>query len=107
MLPNMMEQREAANASLRGLMAEATCEHFKGLVKVAEPTSKVCDQCVEMGDRWVHLRSCLICGAVGCCDNSKNRHARLHYQTEGHPLIRSIEPLEFWRYCFEDNVLAR
>jgi uncharacterized UBP type Zn finger protein len=88
-------------------MAVSTCHHFKELEKDANPTSRVCDQCVESGDRWVHLRSCLICGQVGCCDNSKNQHARKHYETAGHTLIRSIEPLEFWRYCFEDQVLVK
>lgn len=83
------------------------CAHFESLTTVAQPKSKVCDQCVEMGDRWVHLRACLICGQVGCCDQSKNRHARKHWETDHHPLVRSIEPLEFWRYCFEDDVLLR
>lgn len=82
------------------------CVHFKNLTTLVEPTSKVCEQCVEMGDTWVHLRSCLICGQVGCCDQSKNRHARKHWETDQHPLVRSIEPLEFWRYCFEDDVMG-
>lgn len=83
-----------------------SCTHFKSLTKEAEPSSKVCDQCVAMGDRWVHLRSCLICGHVGCCDQSKNHHARGHWEADGHPLMRSIEPLEFWRFCFADDVLV-
>lgn len=81
------------------------CRHFDGLTP-ARPTSDVCDQCVAMGDGWVHLRSCLVCGAVGCCDNSKNRHARGHWHQEGHPVIRSIEPGETWQYCFEDEVVV-
>ena len=84
----------------------ASCTHFANLIDAAHPTSSVCDECVEMGDRWVHLRSCLICGHVGCCDQSKNRHARRHWKNDGHPLIGSIEPLEFWRFCFEDEVLV-
>lgn len=88
-------------------MSVQTCKHFEELASDAAPTSKVCDQCIALGDRWVHLRSCLICGQVGCCDNSKNQHARKHYETEGHPLIRSIEPLEFWKYCFEDHVVVK
>ncbi len=83
------------------------CEHFEQLETVTEPPSDVCDQCVEMGDTWVHLRSCLGCGAVGCCDNSKNQHARKHWEEHSHPLIRSIEPLEFWRYCFPDQLVAK
>lgn len=88
-------------------MTTAPCEHFEALDTPAEPTSKVCEQCVAMGDTWVHLRSCLYCGTVGCCDNSKNRHARKHWENDGHPLIRSIELGETWRYCFPDSVLAR
>lgn len=88
-------------------MTKQGCEHLQQLETAAEPTSKVCDRCVELGDTWVHLRSCLICGTVGCCDNSKNRHARKHWEEHRHPLIRSIEPLEFWRYCFADQVLVK
>lgn len=83
-----------------------SCEHFKSLTRDAKPTSRVCDQCVAMGDRWVHLRTCLICGQVGCCDQSKNRHARAHWESQNHPLVQSAEPLEFWRYCFEDDILV-
>jgi uncharacterized UBP type Zn finger protein len=88
-------------------MTIETCQHFDSLESAAEPASKVCEQCVAMGDTWVHLRSCLHCGTVGCCDNSKNQHARKHWEADGHPLIRSAEPGETWRYCFPDQVLAR
>ena len=87
-------------------MRSKTCKHFKQLGDIAEPTSKVCDQCVAMGDTWVHLRACLQCGQVGCCDNSKNRHARAHFVEDGHPLVRSIEPGETWRYCFTHKLLV-
>lgn len=88
-------------------MTTPTCDHFGQLSKIPEPTSDVCDQCVAMGDTWVHLRSCLMCGMVGCCDNSKNRHARKHWESDGHPLIRSIEPGETWQYCFPDHFLKK
>lgn len=88
-------------------MTTPTCHHFEQLTTAAKPGSDVCDQCVAAGDTWVHLRSCLDCGAVGCCDNSQNRHARRHWEDRGHPLIRSIEPGETWRYCFEDHFLAK
>ena len=87
-------------------MSAQTCVHFDTLTSVTEPNSTVCDQCVATGDTWVHLRSCLGCGQVGCCDNSKNRHARGHWEQDRHALIRSIEPGESWRYCFVDDLLV-
>ena len=59
-----------------------------------------------MGDTWVHLRMCLSCGHIGCCDDSKNRHATGHWHETGHPAIISFEPGERWRYCYEDDLLA-
>lgn len=88
-------------------MTTPTCHHLEQLTSDAQPESDVCDQCVAAGDTWVHLRACLDCGAVGCCDNSPNRHARGHWEDHHHPLIRSIEPGETWRYCFEDHFLAK
>jgi CPA2 family monovalent cation:H+ antiporter-2 len=82
------------------------CEHFDNLVPV-EPSADVCVKCVELGDRWVHLRACLGCGLVGCCDASKNRHARKHWEQDGHPVIKSMEPGETWQYCFADGVVNR
>ena len=87
-------------------MASDTCKDFNKLKTVAEPTSQgVCPQCVELGDEWVHLRACLLCGQVGCCDRSKNQHGRQHWNKTGHALIQSQEPGETWRYCFVHNVL--
>lgn len=83
------------------------CAHLAAVTEIAEPGSSVCDTCVEMGDTWVHLRACLQCGNVGCCDDSKNQHARHHWQDHGHGLIQSIEPGETWRWCFEDKVGVR
>lgn len=88
-------------------MTTPTCHHFEQLNAAVDPASDVCGPCVTMGSTWVHLRACLECGAVGCCDNSINRHARMHWEEKGHPLIRSIEPGETWRYCFADHFLAR
>ena len=85
-------------------MSVATCEHFETLVTVVPPLSDVCPLCIETDDTWVHLRACLDCGMVGCCDDSKNTHARKHWETQGHSLIQSIEPDENWRYCFADDV---
>lgn len=66
----------------------------------------VCEECVQIGDPWVHLRLCLVCGHVGCCDSSKNRHAARHYRHTTHPLIRSIEPGERWIWCYADETIV-
>ena len=63
-----------------------------------------CEACLKVGDTWVHLRLCLTCGRVGCCDDSKNKHATKHYHTSKHPVIRSFEPGEHWRYCYPDDL---
>lgn len=83
-----------------------TCEHFESLKTVTEPKGSVCQECLDMGDTWVHLRSCLGCGNVGCCDASKNRHARRHWEQHNHPLVQTIEPGEHWQYCFADRVIV-
>ncbi len=69
------------------------------------PRTTGCDRCLAAGDSWVHLRACLACGRVGCCDESKNRHATRHYQETGHPLIRSLEAGEDWIFCYVDEVV--
>lgn len=83
-----------------------SCPHLDQVKEGVEPLSDVCEDCVRLGDTWVHLRTCMTCGYVGCCDDSKNRHARGHYEKAGHPIARSIEPDEDWRYCFEDERLV-
>jgi uncharacterized UBP type Zn finger protein len=64
----------------------------------------VCPDCVAIGGRWVHLRMCLVCGHVGCCDDSPNKHATAHFHATTHPLIRSLEPGEDWCWCYVDQV---
>ncbi|MEJ6393498.1 UBP-type zinc finger domain-containing protein [Gymnodinialimonas sp. 2305UL16-5] len=66
----------------------------------------VCADCTKIGADWLHLRLCLTCGHIGCCDDSPNRHARKHFEAENHPIIASHEPKERWRYCFVDDVLV-
>ncbi len=77
------------------------CEHFDGSerTQLPEPVAG-CEECLATGDTWVHLRMCLTCGHVGCCDSSKNRHARKHFTGQDHALIRSAEPGETWGYCY-------
>ena len=83
----------------------ASCTHLD-TVKITHTNAHVCAECVKMGDTWVHLRLCLECGQVGCCDDSKNKHATRHYRKTSHPLIRSIEPGEAWVWCYVDEVVA-
>ena len=79
------------------------CSHMNQ-VKITATDTDVCEECVKMGDSWMHLRMCLICGHVGCCDSSKNKHATGHFRAVGHPLIRSIEPGERWIWCYVDQM---
>ena len=66
-----------------------------------------CEPCLEVGDRWVHLRYCVTCGVTRCCDDSKNQHARKHFASDGHPVIRSKEPGEAWAWCYEHEAGVR
>lgn len=69
------------------------------------PSSTVgCSECLETGDRWLHLRLCMSCGAVGCCDSSPNRHASKHAASAAHPVAASFEPQEDWLWCYVDEV---
>ncbi|MPY95903.1 MAG: hypothetical protein GEV08_23455 [Acidimicrobiia bacterium] len=79
------------------------CTHLDQIADVT-PSSSGCAACLAQGDTWVHLRMCLTCGNVGCCDSSKNRHASAHFREVGHPVMRSIEPGETWRWCYVDDV---
>jgi uncharacterized UBP type Zn finger protein len=69
----------------------------------AHRPTKGCEECLKMGGRWVHLRICLSCNHVGCCDDSPNRHASAHHRATGHPVITSGEVGETWAYCFPDD----
>jgi uncharacterized UBP type Zn finger protein len=79
------------------------CTHLNQIHQVTTDT-RVCEDCVKIGDNWVHLRLCLVCGHVGCCDSSKNRHATKHFHASTHPLVRSIEPGEDWVWCYADDM---
>ena len=87
-----------------GQVADKPCSHLDQ-IKVIDPDKDVCPQCVAMGDIWPALRMCLICGFIGCCDTSKNKHAKAHFQETGHALIRSIRLEESWVWCYEDAAL--
>jgi uncharacterized UBP type Zn finger protein len=80
-----------------------TCKHTDQ-IKITNTKKHVCEDCIKTGDSWVHLRLCLECGHVGCCDSSKNKHATKHFHKVGHPLVRSIEPGESWIWCYVDEL---
>jgi CPA2 family monovalent cation:H+ antiporter-2 len=79
------------------------CRHRADIRAIVPEALDICPECVARGDGWMHLRVCLICGHVGCCDNSPNRHARRHFEHAGHAVIQSLEPGERWRYCYVDD----
>ena len=83
----------------------ATCTHTDQVLITELPQSvDGCEECLLTGDPWLHLRICLECGKVGCCDDSPNRHASAHAHSSSHPIIRSLEPGEEWSWCFIDNL---
>jgi uncharacterized UBP type Zn finger protein len=80
-----------------------SCSHL-GLIADVIPNSRRCEACVAVGSSWVHLRMCLACGLVGCCDSSPNRHATFHFHQIGHPLVQSFKPGEDWYWCYVDDM---
>ncbi|MDR3608203.1 MAG: UBP-type zinc finger domain-containing protein [Oligoflexia bacterium] len=83
----------------------SNCSHLAEIRNVEPRTPQGCEDCLKSGDDWVHLRLCLSCGHVGCCDSSKNRHATAHFHTTRHPIIRSFEPGEDWKWCYIDETM--
>jgi uncharacterized UBP type Zn finger protein len=83
----------------------AKCKHLDQ-IKITTTDTHVCEECVKLGDTWVHLRLCMSCGNVGCCDSSKNKHATKHYRHVHHPVMRSIEPGEKWIWCYIDEMIV-
>ena len=82
-----------------------TCSHLDQIVVRELPESVAgCEDCLREGGKWLHLRICLACGHVGCCDDSPGRHATAHERSSGHEIIRSVEPGEDWCYCFADEM---
>jgi tellurite resistance protein TerC len=86
------------------LPARASCIHLE---QAADPAPKTdgCEECLRLGERWVHLRMCMNCGHVGCCDSSPGKHATAHFRATGHPIIRSLEPGERWKWCYVDKAM--
>jgi CPA2 family monovalent cation:H+ antiporter-2 len=80
------------------------CTHGDHIREVRAGTDG-CAECLRSGDQWVHLRLCMECGHVGCCDSSKNKHGTKHFHHSKHPIMRSIEPEEDWGWCFVDELM--
>ncbi|MGH2467372.1 MAG: UBP-type zinc finger domain-containing protein [Candidatus Limnocylindrales bacterium] len=80
----------------------SVCVH-QGAIHAVTPSGEGCAECLQAGGRWVHLRLCLTCGQVLCCDSSPNRHASAHARAAGHPVVRSYEPGEDWAWCYVDQ----
>jgi hypothetical protein len=93
------------NPSRRKERSTTVCSH-RGEMKILEPATRVCAKCEALGDSWVHLRLCTSCGNVGCCDSSKNKHATAHFQESAHPIVRSIESGEDWKWCYVDQTVV-
>ena len=84
--------------------AQAPCPHVAALARPADPRARGCEECLRDGTRWVHLRECLECGHVGCCDSSPRRHATAHFHATRHAVMASLEPGETWGWCYEDGL---
>lgn len=82
------------------------CSHL-GRIEVTELPREIagCEECLKVGAGWVHLRTCMSCGKIGCCDSSPNRHARRHAKKDWRPIVRSAQPGEEWSYCFVDDAM--
>ncbi len=106
-LDRMSENETTADREmdLRPVTGHGGCEHLKGYCVTPAPrTTDGCEECLRDGHEWVHLRLCMECGHVGCCNSSPERHADRHYTETGHPVMRSFEPGEAWRWCYVDSL---
>jgi uncharacterized UBP type Zn finger protein len=101
----LKEKIQGIELDFGGALMPEQCKHLDQ-IKFTTTNKHSCEECVKMGDTWVHLRMCLICGNVGCCDSSKNKHATKHFHHTHHPLIRSLEAGETWVWCYVDEIAA-
>ena len=85
-------------------MSDEACAHITSIQHVRRAQHRACEACVKIGASWVHLRMCMVCEHVGCCDNSHNKHATAHFHSTAHPIVRSREPGENWFWCYDDEV---
>ena len=97
--------RPVARPAYHEVMLE-TCRHISAIGEIKYAKRRECEECVRIGARWVHLRTCQTCGATLCCDSSPSHHASAHARAAHHPVISSAEPGERWLYCFVDDASA-
>lgn len=83
---------------------KSQCSHLHQIQDVS-PRTQGCEECLKSGDSWVHLRMCLACGHVGCCDSSKNKHATKHFHHTQHAVMQSAQPGESWKWCYVDEIM--
>jgi len=104
----MSDRRDATRSvTARGPMtSNGTCAHLRAVTAITAAKQHVCDECIKIGGKWVHLRTCQQCGTTLCCDNSPNKHATKHAHATHHPVIASAEPGERWLYCYSDDAFA-
>ena len=88
------------------MTTNAPCAHIGGITIVKQPKRRECEECVKIGARWVHLRTCQECGRTLYCDDLPNKHATKHSKATSHPVIASAEPGERWLYCYPDTAFA-
>ena len=88
------------------MASDGACDHIRAITDVKKPKRHECEECVKLGARWVHLRTCQECGVTLCCDDSPNKHATKHARATGHPVIASAEIGERWLYCYPDDGFA-
>jgi len=83
------------------------CSHLEQVNLGFQGNTKGCEECEKIGSDWIHLRLCLSCGHVGCCDSSPNKHGTKHFKATGHPVIKSYEPGEDWKWCYVDELFMK
>jgi CPA1 family monovalent cation:H+ antiporter len=106
MLDAAEEERADVEEVRRGRPRTEDCEHLRS-TPLADPSGELaCAACIAEGTQWVALRMCLSCGTIGCCDSSPRRHATAHFRENAHPVMRSVEPGEDWRWCFVHHLTA-
>jgi uncharacterized UBP type Zn finger protein len=98
-----MEGNRERPPATRAMSVALPCTHEELINNDVEPKGEGCAECLAAGASWVHLRVCLTCGQVGCCDDSQGRHAMAHFRATGHPIVCSMEPGESWRWCYADE----